>query len=868
MQNNFHYKLLTLLASFSLSVSSFGVELSTTQKGGAIFVPMYSAANGNSTLLTISNAGRHASAVKVLFLDQTGEAVSGLNLYLTVNDTWVMSLSSAPLSSNDQGTQIVIPDSSCTVPYLFETGSAASTLNLPVIGQILITDMGVVDGATQSYVAITDDTLLPRDCGRINDNWAAEGVWSSDPAFDMLQPTESIHAEVQIINVPEGTVVTVPGLVLTDFSDISLHSGPNELLPDLSSTNSGDSAFQGGAKSYVAASNGNFLEDDWADPIDAVSVLLTSVALSSVYTAEPGIGATAEWVLSFPTLKYYEGEQGGKDFSNETISYESKDRNGKRTFFCQPPIVGYPYCEPDGEFALEDYLLAIGSASESQFGLTTFEGKNGRSHDIADAGQISILMYRGYQSDTIHFSSQNGNDYYGLPVFAFGVQKYINSYLTGPGGEQVLANYRTDLKVSTEKFHQNNDLPAPTEHWGHNIRSTALAVNIGEQKVTATIVLNTHGSLAASFEIGNLEILAVRGESGPLRYKAGNGRLDIGMPSFSASHSDSRIEVDYHYKLHDNFDGAMASGVTMLWPYFCGNLYPCKSNPSESLTFEMSLSNFDSNKVAVYPKAITSQATSYQIGWAIGDYKYMSLGTTDAGTKVGVWYLAGNQTNATAGTTSLAEHFNWFEKTYGPYPFGKEVASVEAPWGTGATGGVEHHPYWHIATDSMNSALIHTHEAAHGWFGDGIRIDCWADFVMSEGTSTYLAARAVEAVNGQTAGDKAWAVYANLLQEAQQSAVHKVAWPRGCADIDILEYFSNIPYMKGAHFLRAAERAVGRTNIDRALAEFFQQNVGRAATMQSLINQIEEESGFDLEACADDWLRSEQLPANIDAACR
>lgn len=167
----------------------------------------------------------------------------------------------------------------------------------------------------------------------------------------------------------------------------------------------------------------------------------------------------------------------------------------------------------------------------------------------------------------------------------------------------------------------------------------------------------------------------------------------------------------------------------------------------------------------------------------------------------------------------------------------------------------------------MSSALIHVHEAAHGWFGDGVRIACWVDFVLSEGTASYLSARAVEAVDGQPAGDQVWAEYASALQAAQHSAQHKIAWPTGCGTIDILEYFSNIPYMKGAYFLRAVELRIGRINLDKAVAKVFEWFVGDAASMQDMLDIIQEVSGYDSTMCANNWLRTEALPADVNAAC-
>src|SRR5439155_6115404 len=135
---------------------------------------------------------------------------------------------------------------------------------------------------------------------------------------------------------------------------------------------------------------------------------------------------------------------------------------------------------------------------------------------------------------------------------------------------------------------------------------------------------------------------------------------------------------------------------------------------------------------------IPADAPSYMLAWAVGDYTKVDLGTTSAGRKVSVSYLPGGKAAALAGTKHLPQYFDWLERTYGGYLFGNEVGSVSAAWGAGAFGGMEHHPFWHISNGSLGDAETHAHEAAHGWFGDGVRIACWEDLTLSEGTVSYL----------------------------------------------------------------------------------------------------------------------------------
>jgi aminopeptidase N len=249
---------------------------------------------------------------------------------------------------------------------------------------------------------------------------------------------------------------------------------------------------------------------------------------------------------------------------------------------------------------------------------------------------------------------------------------------------------------------------------------------------------------------------------------------------------------------------------------------------------------------------------------AIGDYVYETLGTTTAGTEVGVWYLAGDRDPALAGTAQLTASFDWLERTYGAYTFGAKVAAVAAAWGPGAFGGMEHHPYWHVARGSMSDRETQAHEAAHGWFGNGVRMRCWEDFVLSEGLASYLAARAIEETEGALAGDAAWQSYQNTLDSAVASK-DTLAWPATCNEIMILydPLWSSIPYMKGAFFMRAVEAEVGRAQLDAVLASFYQARVGTAAGMQDLIDAIATGTAIDpivLSELVDGWLRSLGTP--------
>lgn len=405
----------------------------------------------------------------------------------------------------------------------------------------------------------------------------------------------------------------------------------------------------------------------------------------------------------------------------------------------------------------------------------------------------------------------------------------------------------------TEDIHQTT----PKENWKRDILSTDLSIDLETGRGAATIVVAPATRTGASFEIGDLEIEEVTSERGPVPFRVQGSRLDVGL----AAKKPETITVRYRFRERAELQGAHQSGVTFTWPTFCGNLFPCKSNPSDGMRFDLSLTGVPEGAVAVYPEHVDSDAPAYMVAWAVGEYTKEALGTTSAGTDVAVWYLPGEATKARSGTKQLVKVFDWLERTYGAYAFGAEVGSVSAKWGHGAFGGMEHHPYWHVSNDSMGDPETHAHEAAHGWFGDGIRIACWEDLALSEGTVSYLTARALEAVSGASAGNAVWSSYQKRL-DAVVADEDRVAWPEGCNEVDVLaDLWNDVVYMKGAFFYRAVEAEIGKAALDRTIRNFYAEHQGGAARVADMLDAIEEETGFDARPLADEWLRSLGTPS-------
>lgn len=400
----------------------------------------------------------------------------------------------------------------------------------------------------------------------------------------------------------------------------------------------------------------------------------------------------------------------------------------------------------------------------------------------------------------------------------------------------------------------------PTANRQREVVDTRLSFDLGALTATAVITLGPSDQPGASLEIGDLVIeqVAVAGRALPFAVNA--SVLTLALP---ASEKPTTVEIAYRWRTHewtsqDGFTGASSDGYTNIWPYHCGNLFPCHSDPSDGTTFSLTLYGVPPGKTAVYPASLSTEAPAYQIAWSIDAYTELPLGTTSAGTRVSAWHRPYEAERVVAGTQHLVAAFDWLERALGPYRFGDRVGPVAVNWPSKTHGGMEHHPHWHVDETAMSHPLVHVHEAAHGWFGDAIRLGCWEDFVLSEGTATYLAARALSVV-APPLGARAWRSYAKQLARMDGKLA---VWPETCGTVDVLRdnLFTGAPYIRGAFFYKAVADRVGAERVDQALSQFYRDHAGRAAHMSDMLATLHAVTGYDPRPCAAMWLRNAHIP--------
>ncbi|MEM9873403.1 MAG: M1 family aminopeptidase [Myxococcota bacterium] len=408
--------------------------------------------------------------------------------------------------------------------------------------------------------------------------------------------------------------------------------------------------------------------------------------------------------------------------------------------------------------------------------------------------------------------------------------------------------------------------PPPTADGTRDIVHTALSLDVATRAATASITLTPSESEGLSLRRGlELSVVGVRQDGRELQFETEGDELRIGVPASSTA----PIDIAYGFPATNGFDGWNPSrGVSFLWPHFCGNLFPCRDTPDEGSTFELTVTGVPAGQTGVFPTEIPAEAPSYMPAVATGDFTDVVLGTTPAGTTGHAWHLPGEAAETMVGTQNLLAVFSFYEATLGSYLYGRDVGSVSAAWGNGAFGGMEHHPYWHVSQASFSSQITHAHEAAHGWFGNGVRIACWEDFVLSEGVATYLAARSLESL-----GVDVWSLYECELVTACTTR-DTVALPdTTCNEIDLINHplWSPAPYYKGAYFLRNVADLIGASTLDGVLAGFYDEHRGRAARMGDLIGAIvaaaPTSASATLASLVEEWLRTPGCPVDVGTLC-
>jgi hypothetical protein len=480
----------------SLATAAFdagAVALDARGVGQVLLYPYYTANGGNQTLLSVVNTTNRVKAVRVRFLEaRNSKQALGFNLYLSPFDVWT----AAVFAQGATGPASVVTfDTSCTVPRLVagqpqafnafaysgpnsdHPASLDATLSAPERtreGHIEMIEMGLLQtgpGATDLAEEATHVGNTPVNCNALAAQWQPGGAWLANGAADIDLPNGGLSGAASIVDVAEGLMVSYRAEALRQFytdaaAPGALHLEPVGASPDLASANNGG----GSAIARMDVPGVGWVDELVALPsprAEAVSLVLMQSRVLNEFNVEPGLGAATEWVVTFPTKRFFtdvaSNAQVRPPFTDafrddgagtEQIQRSWHDREGRSQAFVDgicPPDISPP---PQGCFAafnsavnvlefVRQYSIAstttiLGSslgANAQQFGTQPeYFGSEGfrsgwASVRFEDATTPAI--------EHVMVGPTSGLRYRGLPAIGFSAIRVINSGAQ-PG---LLANY-------------------------------------------------------------------------------------------------------------------------------------------------------------------------------------------------------------------------------------------------------------------------------------------------------------------------------------------------------------------------------------------------------------------------------------------
>jgi hypothetical protein len=447
-----NFKTKTLVAAFA-GLSAAGavgvaeaVYLNPDGLGQVLIYPYYTVRDKASvapfdTYLSVVNTTNSAKAVKVRFIEGKNSAeVLDFNLWLSKHDVWV-----AGVIKTAAGAGVYTPDKSCTVPkvasdptnptpfvnFAYVGDGAGDSLDRTREGYIEIIEMGAVTSSTVE-TSVTHVAGEPP-C------WTKPSLLADATVSNAVgAPTGGLFGGVTLINVLSGEDFTADAVALDNFRTTGKYDKPGDIKPDLRDVSTEAQIINGAT----------IITDDWdIQPVDNVSAILMRSAVYNEFVLDTGTKSTTDWVVTMPTKRYYFDADGvvqylfqrnftatgACDDVNALIYDREEQIKSIPPGFSPPPPSGKP-----GTICWEANVLTFNGgnalASTNNVSLTT-DYKNGWMDLSFPVGASSIYM------GNYHELPMTNGTFQGLPIIGFGVQTFLNGYLTDPTGKLVQSSY-------------------------------------------------------------------------------------------------------------------------------------------------------------------------------------------------------------------------------------------------------------------------------------------------------------------------------------------------------------------------------------------------------------------------------------------
>jgi len=468
---NMKRNLINMAVLSTLGLAGTAGAVTTSSLGEVLLYPYYSVRSGNDTLVTVVNTQDTAKAVKVRFLEaKNSREVLDFNLYLSANDVWT-----GVITTTADGAKIVSNDTSCTVPALPAGGvefrnfqysgtnadgettsldrSREGYVEIIELGTVTTVDIDPTSGTLSFEDAVTHVSGVPLNCAAVVNGWKAGGVFTNNSlgfGNGLSSPGGGMMGTGTLINVANGTDFSYDPVVLDSFNTTPNHSEPGSLLPSLEDVD---------PKVSVTFFQGDAITSNWGNnglAADPVSALIMRTAVLNEFTVEPALAAGTDWVVNFPTKRFYvspdidtDPDSADKNFDRpftqdfklngacEEVALTIYDREERTT----TSDIDFSPLPPSGKTSLcwEVNVITFNNTNVLGSSLALNVPNQGFNSGWLRAAFPAVTgagATDGAGFATRQMVSDEGDTYAGLPVIGFAVQEYVNGNLGG-----VLSNY-------------------------------------------------------------------------------------------------------------------------------------------------------------------------------------------------------------------------------------------------------------------------------------------------------------------------------------------------------------------------------------------------------------------------------------------
>jgi len=295
------------------------VHIDARGVGQALLFPYYTVNEGQQTYLTVSNTSSRAKMLELQFMEgYNSRAVFDIRLFLAPFDVWTGTVFALDdiAGEGGEGAALLTSDRSCTGPDIWTQGHG--TLNgYPYVrffsggytgdggpqaasrtreGHIQVVELADLTGSLAS--GVTHREGVPLACERVRNLVA--------PTAEMVPSTGGLFASAAVINVAQGTYFPYQATALAGFPERIRFSGLDVIVDPLTQTFDYQTG-RSDARVFVddAIVEASYDGQHWPMLADAVSAVLMADALQNEYLLDPAIGANSDWVVTFPTKRFY-----------------------------------------------------------------------------------------------------------------------------------------------------------------------------------------------------------------------------------------------------------------------------------------------------------------------------------------------------------------------------------------------------------------------------------------------------------------------------------------------------------------------------------------------------------------------------------